>query len=47
MITYRRMTFSFKDGFVLVSGWFLFNRWAILRYRTHEEPTGDADADAR
>lgn len=38
MITYRRMTFTLKDGCVLIAGWFLFNRWAILRYVTMAQP---------
>lgn len=45
MITYRRMTFTLKDGCVLIAGWFLFNRWVLLRYVFVEESIDDA-ADA-
>jgi len=40
MITYRTITFSLKDNeAVRISGWFLFNRWALLRYVFVEEST--------
>ena len=45
MITYRTVTFSFGRESVRIAGWFLFNRWALLRYVFVEESIDDA-ADA-
>lgn len=47
MIQHKTVTFTYAGGSVRVSGWFLFNRWALLRYTFVEEQPADGDADAR
>lgn len=46
MIQHKTITFTYRGGCVRISGWFLFGRWALLRYEFVVEPPADADADA-
>ena len=45
MIQYKTITFTHAGCSVRVSGWFLFNRWALLRYEFLEEGAPDANTD--